>query len=422
MSKRTRPWRGVCAALVLAVAASAPRMGAAADRLAGREPVPLLPRPADTEVHRATWARPVARGRAQDARAVGRARAVGAAPGRGWSATMFAKTCWDGDAQPLRLPRAQPTISTPRAIPSCAQSERARRTRRSSIAPGSTAPQGRGGRGKAVTLALRHAGAARACPTPAAPGSSVEIGGRQVAEVLGQGHRSVHRRHGRQLRLRRRQPGRAGALLAGAHRRLRRRRQQGAAARLSGPHRRLEGDRRQVLHRGERALAGPGLPPLALLAPAAGRAAARRRGPASRRDLRRRARAPARRPCSACSCATRATSGCRTRRSCRRFRRWPRRSAPIGRAPVRPARGLSHERAGPGAEGRPGAQEVRRRARAQDRPAAPFDRRQRHRLRQAGRQRRAGRQLDAAPASAAGSARCTALPRPARSSTGSTTA
>ena len=237
---------------------------------------------------------------------------------------MFAKTCWDPGRNRYAC-RERGDYLNPKSHTILARLEglddaQIGRLRLAHLAAGPR-PARQGG-----DAALRHAGAARGAL------SQRRLDQRRDRRPAGGGdgrprHRPLHRRHGRQLRLRRGQPGRAGALLARPHHRLRRRLQQRAARRLSGAHRRLEDDRRPEVHRGERALAGPGLPPLALLPPAAGRAADRRRGPAPGRHVRRLrllGRGDDVRPVPA---STRATSGCPTRPTCRRSPPSPRPSA-----------------------------------------------------------------------------------------------
>ena len=244
----------------------------------------------------------------------------------GWSAFTFAKTCWDWDAQPLRLPRAGrlPQSQEPHG-PGAAGGARRRADRRLHLAD-RAAGAARGPRGKAVTLPC-DTPVQLEVPYPGGAWISVEIGGSQVAEtaarvtdlfVVGMGDSFASGEGNPDVPVRF-SPERTAEYGVGSN--------NAPLVGLSGPHRRLEGDRRPQVHRGERALAGPGLPPLALLAPAAGRAAARRRGPAPRRDVRRRrllGRGDDVRPLPR---ATRATSGCPTRRTCRRSRLSPRRSA-----------------------------------------------------------------------------------------------
>ena len=187
--------------------------------------------------------------------------------------------------------------------------------------------------------------------------------------------------------------------------------------RLSGARRPLEADRRQGLHRGERALDRSGVPPLALFASVARGPAARHRGPAPRRDLRRRrllGRGGHLRPVPA-------LQGQR-----------------VGAQPARPVADLAiadaqcgkHEAPMqdlpeayhmngtiPELQGRARAAQVRSDQRAQDRSHVRLDRRQRRRLLAPSRQRRARRTNRCCASSAAGSARCTASTRRARSST-----
>ena len=276
--------RSLCLALVLAVLHAGRRRPSLQIVLAGREPLPVLPRPgryasAPRDLGRACR-RPSARHPVQSAE-----RAAERAPSRRLERHHVHQDLLGPGAQPLCLPRAA-RLSQPQEPydPGALEGLDDAQTVDCSWL---TSPQGssrsaqQGG-----DAALRHARAARG----ALPQRRLDQRRDRRQPGGGDGrarHRPVHRRHGRQLRLRRGQPRRAGALLAGPHHRLRRRHQQAPLTRLSGPHRRLAGDRRQEIHRGERALAGPGLPPLALLAPAAGRAAARHRGPAPRRDVRR---------------------------------------------------------------------------------------------------------------------------------------
>ena len=165
---------------------------------------------------------------------------------KGGAATMFDKTCWDDDRNRYAC-RSGRTTSIPRAT-SFAPACKAWMDAQTVDCHWLTAPRGKaGGRGKAVTLP---------CDTPVQlelpyPGGAwikVEIGGQQVAEVAAEVQRPLHRRHGRQFRLGRRQSGRAGAVLVRSHCRVRRGRQQRAAGRLSRARRRLEDHRREGLH------------------------------------------------------------------------------------------------------------------------------------------------------------------------------
>ena len=295
-----------------------------ADRLAGRKPVPLLPRCRRYRSAPRHLGEPAPE--AERATPSSRPSACWRAPSRRrWSATMFDKTCWDPRRNRYAC-RERSDYLNPKSHTVLRAGWEGLEDAQTVDCTWLTAPQGRGGPRQGRDAALRYAGAARR----ALSRRRLDQGGDRRPPGGGDGrarHRSLRRRHGRQLRLRRGQPGRAGALLARPQHRLRHRLQQNAALRLSRPHRRLEGDRRQEVHRGERALAGPGLPPLALFAPAPRGAAARHRGPAPRRDVRRRrllGRGDHVRPVPA---STRATNGYRTRPTCRRSRRSPRRSA-----------------------------------------------------------------------------------------------
>ena len=258
--------------------------GRASDRVAGREPLPVLPRSGRHPGTSRDLAQPVRR-RAQASRAVG-----GAGPERATSRRMerlhLHQDLLGRNTQPLCLSRARRLYQSQEPYdPGAAGRARGRANCRLQLADVAARASSRAAH-QGGDAALRHAGAAQR----ALPQRRLDQRGDRRQPGGGDGrphHRPVHRGHGRQLRLRRGQPGHAGALFVGAHHRLRHRPQRCAALRLSGPHRRLAGHRRQKVHRGERALAGPGLPSLALLPPTAGRTAARRRGSAPCRHVRR---------------------------------------------------------------------------------------------------------------------------------------
>ena len=414
--------RSLCLALavVLAVALAQLSAASAEPRIVWHveNPFRFFLDAADTQVHRATWA---SLSEAERRRPVlgGRARA-GRAPPRRLGATMFAKTCWDYAAQSLFLPRP-PRLSQPQEPHHPGAHGGARR-----LADGRlhlahlAARQGPARQGRHA--ALRHAGAARD------PLSRRRLGQRRDRRPAGGGgggarHRPVRRRHGRQLRLRRGQPGCARALLARPHDRLRRRLQRHGALRLSRPHRRLARHRRQQVHRGERPLAGPGLPSLALFAPAADRAAARRGGPAPRRDVRGRGLLGRRDHVRPVPRATRATSGCPTRRTCRRSRPWPRPSAAAAaRATTTCPRPITSTTRSPSSRAASCSRSAIAEQGAQDRSAVPLARRQRHRLLRGWSPTRCWPTSRCCAGWAAGSATCTASPRPPTSSTPSTIA
>ena len=96
-----------------------------------------------------------------------------------WSATMFAKTCWD-PGPTVRLPRAA-RLSQPQE-PHHPGAPGSWRTPQTVDCTWLTAPQGRGARGKAVTLPC-DTPVQLEIPYPDGAWIKVEIGGRQVAEV-----------------------------------------------------------------------------------------------------------------------------------------------------------------------------------------------------------------------------------------------
>ena len=401
-------WRHAVAGLLLTVALGGPASAQPTIVWEVENPFRFFLDPADTEVHRATWVSLSPEQRRSPV--LSAERLLAARHAEGWSASMFDKTCWDGTSNRY-ICREKPDYINPKS-----------HTVRASLqgladaqvvdCTWLTAPRGRGERGKAVTLP---------CDTPVQleipyPAGVLDQGGdRRPAGRRGRRprNRSLHRRHGGQFCLRRGQSRCAGAVLAGPHRGIRRERQQRCAQWLSGSRGRLEGDRRKSLHRGKCALAGPGVPSLAVFASTSSGASAQRRGSASRRDVRRRCllgrgdrvrRFPAlqgarmgAQPAGVLANLRRCGGAVRRQRCAR----------------LRTARGLSHQRQDPRPEGRPGAEEMRCRQGAQDRPAVPVDRRQRHRLRAAGRQRGAGRQLNAAPAGRLVRPGAMGLPRPA---------
>jgi hypothetical protein len=182
---RTRPWRGACAGLLLAVTWSGSGSGAA---WAQPEIVWQVENPfrffldaADTEVHRATWASLAPEERKSPVLAA--ERVLSERHPEGWSATMYDKTCWDGTRNRYMC-RERADYLHPKSHVVLA---RLNGLDDAQIVDCTwlTAPHKRGGRGKAVTLP---------CDTPVQldipyPGGAwikVEIGGRQVAEVLAQ--------------------------------------------------------------------------------------------------------------------------------------------------------------------------------------------------------------------------------------------
>ena len=136
--------------------------------------------PADTQVHRATWAQPVGGG-AAPSRCMAAERVLGERHPDGWSAITFAKTCWDRSMQPLRLPRAR-RLSQPQE-PHHPGAPGGLEDAQTVDCTWLTSPQGkRRPRGKAVTLPC-DTPVQLDVPYPSGAWISVEIGGRQVAEA-----------------------------------------------------------------------------------------------------------------------------------------------------------------------------------------------------------------------------------------------
>jgi hypothetical protein len=166
------------AAVMLALAAAAPLRAEPTIVWKVENPFRFFLDPADTQVHRATWASLPEAERTHPVLAA--ERVLAQRHGDGWSATMFAKTCWD----PVRNAYACSERSdylNPKShviLANMVGLEDAQTVDCTWL----TSPQGKGPRGKAVTLP---------CDTPVQlqvpyPGGvwiAVEIGGRQVAEV-----------------------------------------------------------------------------------------------------------------------------------------------------------------------------------------------------------------------------------------------
>ena len=132
----------------------------------------------DTEVHRATWASlPEAERRTS---VLAAERVLSERHPDGWSATMYAKTCWD----PLRnryACRERSDYLSPKSHTILAKLEGLNDAETVDCA-WLTTPQGRGPRGRAVTLPC-DTPVQLEVPYPGGAWISVEIGGRQVAEV-----------------------------------------------------------------------------------------------------------------------------------------------------------------------------------------------------------------------------------------------
>ena len=134
--------------------------------------------PADTEVHRATWASLSPEQRRSPV--LSAEHLLAERHPEGWSASMFDKTCWDGTRNRY-VCRERPDYINPKSHMVRASLQ--------GLADAQvvdctwlTAPRGRGGRGKSVTLPC-DTPVQLEIPYPAGAWIKVEIGGLQVAEV-----------------------------------------------------------------------------------------------------------------------------------------------------------------------------------------------------------------------------------------------
>lgn len=178
----SKVWLRACLGVLLTIAASE---GARAQPEIVWEvvnPFRFFLDPADTEVHRATWESLTPEQRAQPVLSAETLLAE-RHPDDGWSATMYDKTCWSSRANKYACrdlgdylhPRSHKVRVSLRHLADAATVD----------CTWLTAPRGRGGRGTTATLP---------CDTPVQleipyPGGAwikVEIGGRQVAEVMAQ--------------------------------------------------------------------------------------------------------------------------------------------------------------------------------------------------------------------------------------------
>ena len=168
---------------------------------------------ADTEVHRATFLALPPEDQLQHP-ILAAERALSARHEDGWAETMFRETCWDARNNRFACKDGSDYINpkTHRVVAKIDNVDEAAGLSCTWL----TAPHGGALRGEAVTQPCSEE-ARFDMPYPAGATVRVEIGGREVATEKVVVQRSAHRRHGRQLRLRRRQSGRAGALLARAH-------------------------------------------------------------------------------------------------------------------------------------------------------------------------------------------------------------
>jgi lysophospholipase L1-like esterase len=171
-------WRHALAGLLLILALGGPVSAQPEIVWEVENPFRFFLDPADTEVHRATWVSLSPEQRRSPVLAS--ERLLAERHGEGWSASMFDKTCWDGTRNRY-VCRERPDYINPKS-----------HTVRASLqgladaqivdCTWLTAPRGRGGRGKAVTLPC-DTPVQLEIPYPTGSWIKVEIGGLQVAEV-----------------------------------------------------------------------------------------------------------------------------------------------------------------------------------------------------------------------------------------------
>ena len=174
----TDVWRCAAAGLLLTLASSGPVSAQPEIVWEVENPFRFFLDAADTEAHRATWASLSPEQRKSPVLAAERLLA-GRHP-EGWSASMFDKTCWD-DTRNRYVCRDRPDYINPKSHMVRASLQ--------GLADAQivdctwlTAPHGRGGRGKSVTLPC-DTPVQLEIPYPAGAWIKVEIGGLQVAEV-----------------------------------------------------------------------------------------------------------------------------------------------------------------------------------------------------------------------------------------------
>jgi hypothetical protein len=177
---RCKVWQLVCAGLILTAGAGGNAWAQPEIVWQVENPFRFFLDPADTEVHRATWASLTPEERANPVLSAERLLSE-RHPDGGWSATMYGKTCWDAKRNRYACreradylnPKSHIVRVSLKDLPDAGTVD----------CTWLTAPQGRGGRGKAVTLPCDMA-VPLEIPYPGGAWIKVEIGGRQVAEVL----------------------------------------------------------------------------------------------------------------------------------------------------------------------------------------------------------------------------------------------
>jgi hypothetical protein len=176
---RSKVWRCVSAGLILTLLLMGPAWAQPEIVWQVENPFRFFLDPADTEVHRATWASLAPEQR--NSPVLSAERVLAERHPEGWSASMFDKTCWDGKRNRYAC-RERPDYINPKS--------HVVRVGLQGLADAQvvdctwlTAPLGRGGRGRGVTLPC-DTPVQLEIPYPAGAWIKVEIGGRQVAEVL----------------------------------------------------------------------------------------------------------------------------------------------------------------------------------------------------------------------------------------------
>ena len=312
-------WRA-CLALLLAAALSAtaeaePRIDWQVDN-----PFRFFLDSADTEVHRATWAS-LSDGENTSA-VLSAERVLAERHPDGWSATMFSKTCWDRVRNRYscreRGDYTGPSTTHPRQLVDLEDAQTVDCT-------WLTKPHGHGPRGRAITLPC-DTPVQLEVPYPTGAWISVEIGGQKMAETaarvtdllivgMGDSFASGDGNPDVPVRFSPERTADYDAKLVGYPARI-------GDWRQVGDKKFIEENARWQDQACHRSLYSHQL----RVAAAAGRG-----GPAPRRHLSSASPARAPRRCWASSCATRATSGCPIRRSCRRSPPSPRPSAAAAR-------------------------------------------------------------------------------------------
>jgi hypothetical protein len=174
---RSKVWRCGPAGLILTLSLIGPAMAQPEIMWQVENPFRFFLDPADTEVHRATWASLAPEQRKSPV--LSAERVLAERHPEGWSASMFDKTCWD-DKRNRYACRDRPDYINPKSHVVRAGLQQLPDAQVVDCT-WLTAPL-RGGRGKAVTLPC-DTPVQLEIPYPAGAWIKVEIGGRQVAET-----------------------------------------------------------------------------------------------------------------------------------------------------------------------------------------------------------------------------------------------